>query len=627
MLQAIRDKVTGWIAYGIIFLISIPFALWGVNSYLGGGEVAPAATVNGEEITARELDQAYARYRQRLARLFGGTIPQAFGSEEALRQQVREQLIEEYALRQYIDERRYRIADADLNQMIRSRQEFQRDGQFDSSLYQAQVSSLGMSPVGFEENLRTSAAVQQFQQGLQATAFTLPSTKQQFDSLRNQTRKLRTLTYKVDVGQIEIGEQEIEDYYQSQAERYMTPEQVKIDYIELSLDSVKQGIEVPEADVFSRYQANRAAYTAPEVRTASHILIKSGDDDQDQQGLEKITEIRNRIVAGESFADLAREYSEDPGSASDGGNLGEIETGVMVPSFETALFSMQVDELSEPVKTRFGWHLIKLHEIRGGETRSFESMRSELEDEIRSELAENQIYDLVEGVANLAYEQPDSLAPAAEQLGLQLRTSDWFSRVSGDGIAAESQVRQQAFANEVLQQGLNSEGIELGSERIVFLRVNEHRDSQQQSLDEVRETVIQDLRRLRTNELANAAGSAGLDELEAGKSLQILAEEWSAQVEELGFVGRNQAEIDAAIRNRAFGMGKPDQGPLFDGLALGNGEYVIVELSAVQASEGAGDEQALSGLTAAVAEADYRAAVDLLSSRAEVTRTPIDELQ
>lgn len=627
MLQAIRDKVTGWIAYGIIFLISVPFALWGVNSYLGGGEVAPAATVNGEEITVRELEQAYALYRQRLARLFGGTIPQAFGSEEALRQQVREQLIEEYALRQYIDERRYRIADADLNQMIRGRQEFQRDGQFDSSLYQAQVRSLGMTPVGFEENLRSSAAVQQFQQGLQATAFTLPSTKQKFDSLRNQTRKLRMLTYRVDAEQIEIGEQEIEAYYESQAERYMTPEQVKIDYIELSLDSVKQGIEVPEADVFARYEANRAAYTAPEVRTASHILIKSGDEDQEQQGLEKITEIRNRIVAGESFADLAREYSEDPGSASDGGNLGEIETGVMVPSFENALFSMQVDELSEPVKTRFGWHLIKLHEIKGGETRAFESMRSELEDELKTELAENQIYDLVEGVANLAYEQPDSLAPAAEQLGLQLRSSDWFSRVSGDGIAAEPQVRQQAFASEVLQQGLNSEGIELGSERIVFLRVNEHRDAQQQSLEEVRETVIQDLRRVRTNELANAAGSAGLDELEAGKSLQLLAEEWNAQVEDLGFVGRNQAEIDAAIRNRAFGMGKPDQGPLFNGLALGNGEYVIVELSAVQSNEDASDEQSLNGLTAAVGEADFRAAVDVLSSRAEVTRTPIDELQ
>lgn len=627
MLQAIRDKVTGWIAYGIIFLISIPFALWGVNSYLGGGEVAPAATVNGEEITVRELDQAYAVYRQRLSRLFGGAIPASFGTEEVLRQQVREQLIEEYALRQYIEDRHYRIGDTSLNRMIQQQQEFQRDGKFDSTLYQAQLRSLGMTPVGYEENLRTSGAIQQFQRGLQTTAFTLPSTKQKFNSLRNQTRKLRTLGYKVDAATIEIADDEIERHYLSQPERYMTPEQIKIDYIELSLDNIKRNIQVSEEDVFARYEANREAYTAPETRAASHILIKSDSAEQDEQALQKITEIRDRILAGESFADLAREYSEDPGSAADGGNLGEIETGVMVPSFETALFAMQVGELSEPVKTRFGWHLIKLHAIEGGETRPFEAMRDELEDEIKTELAESQIYDLVEGVANLAYEQPDSLQPAADQLGLQLMTSDWFSRVAGQGIAAEPRIRQQAFTDDVLLQGLNSEGIELGNERVVFLRLNQHRPARQQPLEEVRETVIDDLKRARVSELATAAGTKGLGELAAGKSLQDLAQEWNAQIEELGFVGRNQADVDAAIRNRAFGMAKPEQGPVYDGLSVGNGEYVIVELSAVLSNDGNGDEQALDGLTAAIGEGDYRAAIDLLSNRAEVTRTPLEDLQ
>ena len=627
MLQAIRDKVTGWIAYGIIFLISIPFALWGVNSYLGGGEIAPAATVNGEEITARELDQAYVVYRQRLTRLFGGAIPASFGTEEILRQQVREQLIDEYAVRQYIEDHRYRIGDDELNRLIRDQQEFQRDGQFDSSLYQAQLRSLGMSPLGYEENLRSSGAIRQFQQGLQATAFTVPATRQKFNSLRNQTRKLRTLAYRVDAAGIEIGEDEIERHYLSQPQRYMTPEQVKIDYIELSLDNIKQGIDVPEQDVFARYESNRAAYTAPETRTASHILIKSDSDEQDQQALEKITEIRNRILAGESFADLAREYSEDPGSAADGGNLGEIETGVMVPSFESALFALQVDELSEPVKTRFGWHLIKLHAIEGGGIRPFEELRDQLENEIRTELAESQIYDLVEGVANLAYEQPDSQLPAVEQLGVRLRTSDWFSRDSGQGIAAEPQIRQQAFADEVLQQGLNSEGIELGNERIVFLRVNEHRPAQQQALEDVRDRVIEDLRTTRMSELAATAGNKALGELEAGKSIQDLAQEWNAEIEDLGFVGRNQAEIDAAIRNRAFSMARPEQGPVFDGLSFGNGEYVVIELSAVLSNSGNSDEQALTGLTTALGQADYQAAVNLLSSRAEVTRTPLEELQ
>lgn len=626
MLQAIREKVTGWIAYGIIFLISIPFALWGVNSYLGGGEAAPAATVNGQEITARELDQAYVRYRQRLSRLFGGSIPASFGTENMLREQVRSQLIEEIALRQYIEEKRFRIGDAELNRMIRAMEVFQRDGQFDSQLYESQLRSLGYSPIGFEQEMRSSGAMQQFQLGLEATAFTVPVMQKRFSSLRNQTRKLRTLRYSIDPESIEIDEQAIERHFLAQADRYMTPEQIRIDYIVLGLESIKQSIDVPEADVIARYEANRATYTTPETRTASHILISAKNDDENEEALSRITDIRERIFGGESFADMAREFSDDPVSAAEGGNLGEIERGVMVQSFESELFSMQVDELSEPVKTGFGWHLIKLHSIEGGETRPFESLKEVLTDEIRTELAESRIYDLVESLANLAYEQPDSLLPAAEQLGLRVQTSDWFSRFSGEGIAADSKVRQQSFSDEVLQQGLNSEGIELDDNRIVFIRLNEHRAAQQQSLDEVRETVLEDLRRSRLRELAEAAGSEGLAALENGEPLEELAQQWQAQIEEHGFVARDQADVDSAVRSLAFRMPKPGKGLVYDGLLLAGGEYVVVELSALLSNDGNVDQEALEGLTTTAGEAEYRATVNLLSSRADVTRTPLEDL-
>jgi len=174
MLQAIRDKVTGWIAYGIIFLISVPFALWGVNSYLGGGEAAPAAVVNGEEITLRDLDQAYASYRQRLSQLFGGSIPESLGSESILREQVLGQLVEEIALRQYTQDQYYRIGDEELNRIIRSMDVFQRDGQFDTEIYQSQLRSLGYSPLGFEQELRRTNAMDQLQSGIIATAFDIP---------------------------------------------------------------------------------------------------------------------------------------------------------------------------------------------------------------------------------------------------------------------------------------------------------------------------------------------------------------------------------------------------------------------------------------------------------------------
>ncbi len=407
MLQAIRDKVTGWIAYGIILMISIPFALWGVNSYLGGGEVLPAATVNGEEISLRNLDQAYANYRQRLSQLFGGTIPDTFGSESMLREQVLGQLIEEFALRQYTEKQRYRIGDDELNQIIRGMDVFQSDGQFDTGVYQSQLRSLGYSPLGFEQELRRNGSIEQFQNGIRSTAFITLGTEKQFTKLSNQSRKVRSLTYKVDLTSIQIDADEIEQHYQSQAARYRTQDKVKIDYIELSLDSIKNSIDVRADDVYARYQENQATYTSAEIREASHILLKAKGDEQTDQALTRIREIRQRIVNGESFADLAREFSEDPGSANNGGNLGEIERGVMVQTFEAALYSMQVDQLSEPVKTAFGWHLINLHSISGGETQSFESLKLSLEGEIKTEHAESQIYDLVENLANLVYEQPD----------------------------------------------------------------------------------------------------------------------------------------------------------------------------------------------------------------------------
>jgi len=626
MLQAIRDKVTGWIAYGIIFLISVPFALWGVNSYLGGGEAQPAATVNGEEVSLRDLDQAYANYRQRLSQLFGGSIPESFGSESMLREQVLGQLIEEIALRQYTQEQHYRIGDEELNRIIRNMNVFQREGQFDTEIYQSQLRSLGYSPLGFEEELRRNNAMQQLQSGILATAFEAPLLEKQFTSLNNQTRKIRSLTYRVDTAAIQPGADEIEQLYLSQTDRYRSPEEVRIDFIELSLDSIKQSIEVEEDDVHARYQENRASYTSTEIRDTSHILITVTGDEDAGPARARITAIRERVVAGESFADLARELSEDPGSASDDGSLGEVERGMMVQPFEAALFSMEVGQLSQPVKTSFGWHLIKLNSISGGETQSFDTVKSALEDEIRTELAEVQIYDLVENVANLVYEQSDSLQPAAEQLDLTIQTSDWFDRVSGTGIALESKVRQMAFSADVLQQGLNSEAIELDDNRVVFVRLNQLKPAAVRPLDQVQELIRSEIITTRAREQSLKSGMAALADLKAGKTLDDLALEWSVTISDYGFAERNQSGIDNAILRRSFSMSKPEQGPVFEGLSVANGNYAIIELSAVLSNDGNADRKALDELVKTRGGAEYQSALKLLANRAEVVREPLQDL-
>jgi peptidyl-prolyl cis-trans isomerase D len=466
--------------------------------------------------------------------------------------------------------------------------------------------------------------VEQFQNGIRQTAFVTPVARKQFSSLQNQTRKIRTLSYRPDPSSVQVDDSEIEQYYLSNTERYMTPEQVKVDYIELSLGSIKDSIEVDESEIEARYQDNLAAYTTPEFRDASHILITVDEDTDDATALQQVEDIRARIQAGESFAALAKEFSQDPGSAADGGSLGEVGRGEMVPTFEAALFALQPNEISEPVKTGFGWHLIQLHSITGGESRPYESVKGELEDEIKSEKAEVQIYELVERVSNVVYEQPDSLQPAADQFDLRLLTSDWFDRFNGTGIAAQAMIREKAFSDEIKQQAVNSGAIQLDENHVVFMRLNDSRPAQVQSLDQVKDRVKAELISQKLSESSLKAGTEALAALGSGKRLEDVAEEWSTPVIDHGFVGREQADIGTEILRRGFSMAKPEQGPVFDGLSQNGGEYVIIELSAVLSNDD--QQEGADNLRRTQAGVDYQSVLQYLGARADVVRTPLDEV-
>jgi peptidyl-prolyl cis-trans isomerase D len=630
MLQAIRDKTTGWIAYTIIFLICVPFALWGVNSYLGGGEAVPPATVNGQTITQRTFDTAYTNYRRRLEQTFGGTIPAYFDSEGILKGQVLSQLIEEIALTQYTDKQYYRIGDVELNKLIRSIEAFHTDGQFDSNIYQSQVASLGYSTAGFEQEFRRNQAIEQLQLGINATAFTVLSIKDKLTSLTNQTRKIRLLTNPVKNDGIEVSEEEIKQYFNQNIARFMTAEKLRVDYIELSLEAIKTSIEVTERQLLDRYAQSKDAFSSAELRSASHILLTL-DADASEQAIDEVrqqlVEIRDQVVNGDNFAELAKQYSQDPGSASSGGSLGEIGPGMMVQPFETALFELEVGALSEPVKTSFGWHLIRLESVSGGKTKSFDEVKADLADEIRTELAESQIFDLAENLANLAYEQSHSLTPAAEALGLQLQTSDWFDASSGQGIAVESKIRSAAFSNEVLTQGLNSAAIELSGNRVVFLRVNEHKPAIQRELAEVSGQIEAIIRQQKGREESASVGKQALEALKSGRSLDDIARDWNTTVADKGFIGRDTTELDNNLVSLAFSMEKPDGGQRYEGFSHADGSYSVLELSAVLSNDSEDDASKVKALTAAEAAAEYQAVLKLLAAKAEVVRAPLEDLQ
>ena len=341
--------------------------------------------------------------------------------------------------------------------------------------------------------------------------------------------------------------------------------------------------------------------------------------------------MQKRIDQGENIADLAKEYSDDPGSAEAGGDLGEVERGMMVKPFETALFALEVNEVSEPVKTQFGWHLIKLHDIAGGETPSFALARADIEEELRLELAESQIYDLAENLANLGYEQPDSLLPAAEQLGLEIKTTDWFSRNKGTGLAEDDKIRQVAFSDDVLNQNRNSETLELEGNRIVILHLNSSKPAERKPLDVVKEEIANTLKSKKGRTEAAEKGKTLLQALQQqDKTLDQVATETGITLVDLGYVQRSSTAVDRDVLNLVFTMNKPDGQSVFEGLSETDGDYTLVELMDVKVEPAPENTEGMNQFKAfndALANYEYQALLKSLTAQADISRTPVSELQ
>lgn len=586
MLQAIREKTSGWLAYLIIFLISIPFALVGVNSYFGGGSEPPLAKVGDVEIDSSRFNQAYSNYRQRLSQMFGGQIPEMLGTAQMLKRQVLQQLIDQEVLNQHVLQRGLYVDDAQLGQLLSSMPEFQTDGKFDQVKYQAQIRSLGYSTSGFESLYRQDRIVAQFRDALSNSAIVLPYEANYQAMLDTQQRRFEYVLLKA-AEMPEISEQELRTEYESNSSRYIEPERIQLDYIELSPQKLADSVEINEQDLRNRYQDNISAYTEPAKREASHILIKvPGDADAETaaKAKAKIEDLRQQIEQGADFAALAKANSEDSFSAQQGGSLGEIEPGIMVKPFEDAVFAMnQVGEISQPVKSSFGWHLIRLDAIQPAKVKSFEAVRSQIAKNMRTEQAETRLYDWSEQLANLSYENPDSLLPASETLGLPIQSTEWFTRSSGNGLANNSEVRQAGFSDVVLKDGLNSDVIQLDEQKLVVVRLKQHQEEYVPEFDKVKEQIRSTLSKNRQKDASMQRAEATLKSLRQGElTLQALAEREQSTLQQPDAVKRTGSDLPAALVRKAFSLPKPvDDQAEFAMVAINGDQYALLKLDAV----------------------------------------------
>ncbi len=635
MLQAIRDRVTGWIAWVIVGLIIITFALWGIDSYLQEGSNSFAIKVNGVEIMEPEVARVMQRQRMQMQRMMGDSYTPGMIDEKLLRSNVVDNLIRRQLLLQLAAEQGFVVSDQLLAARIRGISELHVDGEFSLERYEMLLNQQGMSPQGFEYDYRNDLLTSQILSGFNSTVGISDADVNLVYALQAQTREVEYLQINAQALQesLQISDEELQAYYDANKDSFMIPEQVKLEYVELHRDDLASDIPVPDEDVVQYYERNTSQFGTEEERRARHILVEVSADAEDtavQQAKEKAQQALDRIRAGEDFAAVAKEVSSDPGSAEQGGDLGFFPKGMMVPEFEQVAFALAQGEISELVRSPFGFHIIEVTEIKAADIKPLDEVRTEIETLLKADQTENLYLDRQELMATSSYENPGTLGATSEALDLEIKESAWFDRQGGEGISAFPDVVNAAFSEDVLEGGNNSDTLEVEPGHLVVIRVLEHKAAEHQPLEAIREDVMQAMAAQRARELAEERGKALLDKLASGALMAELAEEGVVSYQDAGKLKRDTGDHPALIVRAAFQLPHPEAGEVSrKGVTLFNGDYAIVAVRAVVDGDPANMSeaertQARRGLVNMYGGAEVSAMLAELRAKAEVVITQED---
>ncbi|OCT20750.1 SurA N-terminal domain-containing protein [Pseudomonas putida] len=622
MLQNIRDNSQGWIAKTIIGLIVVLMALTGFEAiFQAASHSQDAAKVNGQTISQNELSQAVDMQRRQLMQQLGKDFDPAMLDEKMLREAALKGLIDRKLLLQGAEDAKFAFSEAALDQLILQTPEFQVDGKFSAERFDAVIRQMGYGRMQFREMLAQEMLIGQLRTGLAGSSFVTDKQVDAFARLENQTRDFASLTFKANPAAVKVSDEEVKAHYDQHAKEFMTPDQVVIDYIELKKAAFFDQVSVNEDELKALYEKEIA--NLAEQRRAAHILVEVNGKTDDAQAKARIEEIQQRLAKGEDFAKLAKEFSQDPGSAANGGDLGFAGPGVYDPAFEDALYKLNKDQVSAPVRTEYGYHLIKLLGVEAPEVPTFASLKDKLTHELKTQQVEQKFVEVTKQLEDSAFEASD-LAQPAQELGLKVHTSAPFGREGGEGITANRSVIQAAFSEEVMDEGANSSALELDPETVVVLRVKEHRKPEQLALEAVSKNIREHL----AKEKATAELKAKADKLIAGlrdgsiaKGADQEGQKWKVQEA----VTRNQEGIDPAELQAAFRMAKPESKdkPVYGSVVLGDGSLVVLQLKGVNEGAAASDEEKVQirrYLASRAGQQDFAAFRKQLEASADITR-------
>jgi peptidyl-prolyl cis-trans isomerase D len=585
MLQTIHDKITGWVAYVILGAIALVFVLWGINWTLGAPTYA--AKVNGNEISVNDVRQTYQQQLAQQERQANG------GLTEAQRNDIKKRVLDEYvateALVTRADSLGYRVSEAEVLKAECSVAAFQVDGKCDYAYAVGMLRAQGRSIPEIEAYFLRDAKLRQLDSALSLSSFATATEVQQITALTQQQREVAWLTLSAEkyAASAAPDETAVKAFYDAHHAEYMTPETVDLRYIEISLTQLASKVVVDDAQLKTFYDEQRAKtperFTQTEQRRVSHILLSVSNPKEDAAVKAKAEGIFKRAQAGEDFAKLAKEFSQDQGSASQGGDLGFSERKTWVAPFGDAAYSMKVDEIRGPVKTQFGYHILKLLAIQPATVKTFEQSKSDLETEYRRNEAEKLFNNAQDQLADAALQNATDIDVVARKAGLTVQEIPAFSRLDGGGALGKvPAVIDAAFSQDVLD-GRLSAIVEVEKGRGAVLRATDHQLPQQKPLQAVHTEVVAAWKRQRGVELAAAAAADATKRLDAGESWDSVAKSLGQAVAAPKFISRADQAVPIEVRTTVFGDPKPAAGkPLYNDVTLAAGDAAVIVLTGVR---------------------------------------------
>lgn len=620
MLDEIRTVAQGWVGKALLAIIAVPFALFGIDSYLSNaGSNVTVAKVGGNEITIQEYDNALKNMRNRLQS--EGKFDQAQLESPEVKSLVLNQLINKQLLSDEIQRAKYAISDEHLATYVTGMPEFQKDGKFSQELYDKTLSQNQLTPSRFEAGMRADLLAQQAQDGIARLGFISNARAEDTLKLTNQKRVVTVAEIKTKdfISQVNVDEAQVKAYYEKHKDKLIEPEKVKLEFVTLAPVDFMRNIKVDDAEVKRFYDENTAKFQGSEQRRASHILIGFGvsaSAEQKQQAREKAEKILAEIKKNpKSFESLAVKESQDPGSAVKGGDLGSFARGAMVKPFEDAAFSLKVGEISNLVESEFGYHIIKLTEITG-QSSDFESLKPQIKGDLMFQKAQEEFAKQAENFNSLVYEQSTSLQPAAKVFGGQVQKSDWLNRETGTKFFKNNEkIMNLVFSSEVLKDRRNTEAVEVSPNNLVSARVVEYKPAAPKNFEEVKSGIEALLKLEAASKLATEKGEAALKNLREGKD--AVGIEW---IPEVTVDRRNAQGLTDLAMNQVFKTNVAKL-PAFSGLTDEKQGYLLVKVIKVDTSsdEEEAKQLAKKALTAALANEYLAAYKQSLREKAKVT--------